>query len=140
MVFASDETVQTVSVPIVNDGVFENAEEFGAMLSVEAGTAGVEIGPNDTATAEITDDDGRQRNCVKYCHTILCLSLGVTVQFSPIAYTVTEGGDTELIVVLVGETAVPITVDLATMDGSAQGRQKMLLKFQNSAKTPDYSP
>ena len=64
MVFASDETVKTVSVPIVNDGVFENAEEFGAMLSVEAGTTGVEIGPNDVATAEITDDDGRQRNFV----------------------------------------------------------------------------
>ena len=64
------------------------------------------------------------------CSTIFWLSLGVTVQFSPTAYTVTEGGDTELILVLTGDTAVPITVDLATMDGSAQGRQRMLLKFQ----------
>ena len=43
-------------VPIIDDSVFEGAEQFTARLSLPAGQSGVVLGA-DIATVEITDDD-----------------------------------------------------------------------------------
>ena len=48
-------------VPIIDDSVFEGAEQFTARLSLPAGQSGVVLGA-DIATVEITDDD-RKLSC-----------------------------------------------------------------------------
>jgi len=62
--FAPDETVHILNVTVVNDDTFENTEMFTAMLTA---TRGSMIGAADTATATITDDDGKPE-----CHQVWC--------------------------------------------------------------------
>ena len=45
-------------VPIINDDVYEGLEQFTARLSLPAGATGVMLGTADTATVDITDNDG----------------------------------------------------------------------------------
>ena len=45
----------------------------------------------------------------------------VTFNFNPVDYPVSEGSPANLMVVLTGETAISVTVDLNTQDGSAVG-------------------
>lgn len=58
---------------IVDDSVFENEEQFGAMLELPAGSSGVILGPQRTATANIQDDDGTQLS--KYFMPLLIIHL-----------------------------------------------------------------
>ncbi len=45
------------------------------------------------------------------------------IEFDPVSYDVSEGSPGELVVVLRGESAVAVSVDLTTQDGSATGEQ-----------------
>ena len=45
----------------------------------------------------------------------------MTFGFNPVDYPVSEGSPANLVVVLTGQTDIPVTVDLTTQDGSAVG-------------------
>ena len=45
----------------------------------------------------------------------------VLVEFEPVQYAVSEGAPAELIIVLRGQSSLPVTVNLNTIDGSAVG-------------------
>ena len=55
MTFAPSETSRIVMVPIIDDSIGEEVEQFTAQLSVPPGQSGVVLG-EDIATVEITDD------------------------------------------------------------------------------------
>jgi len=55
LVFQAGETNQTVSIPLLNDGLVEPAETFQVVLSNP--TDGAELGPRKVATVSITDND-----------------------------------------------------------------------------------
>lgn len=55
--FSPSETEQQVQVVLTDDSVFECDEIFQGVLSLVTGSEGVAIGPADTATATIEDDD-----------------------------------------------------------------------------------
>ena len=55
MTFAPSETSRIVMVPIIDDSIGEEVEQFTAQLSVPPGQSGVVLGAN-TTTVEITDD------------------------------------------------------------------------------------
>ena len=56
MTFAPSETSRIVMVPIIDDSIGVEVEQFTAQLSVPPGQSGVVLG-EDIATVEITDDD-----------------------------------------------------------------------------------
>jgi hypothetical protein len=47
----------TTTVPTTEDSISELTEQFTATLT-NPGTAGLTVGPDDTATVTINDDDG----------------------------------------------------------------------------------
>ena len=47
----------------------------------------------------------------------------ISVQFDPTSYTVTEGGDIELVVTKVGDAEEEVTVTLSTQDGTAGSKR-----------------
>lgn len=49
-----------MEVVVVDDSVLEGEEQFEATLELPAGSSGVILGPQGTATANIQDDDGTQ--------------------------------------------------------------------------------
>ena len=65
MTFEPGQSTQTVSVPLLNDDVYELSEEFTGRLSLEAGSSGITIS-QDSAVATIADDDGECSLVVDY--------------------------------------------------------------------------
>ena len=56
-------------------------------------------------------------------HCVLLLHTAVNISFSMPSYNVQESSESvEVCVSLVGNTAIPITIDFSTMDGSATGK------------------
>ena len=58
--FRAGETTTTVQVPILDDDEPEGPKSFNASLSIpdSAGSLGVSVGSDDTATVNIEDNDG----------------------------------------------------------------------------------
>lgn len=105
--FASGETQKTITVPIFDDSIQENAETFSVTLSKPSTNAA--IGDPAVATVTISDNDG-----------------GSTVQFSPSSYTVNENAGTVVLTVVanrLGDPNTSIAVNFATRDGSAVAAQ-----------------
>ena len=88
----------TFTVPIIDDGLFENDELFTVVLS--GAPAGITLDPA-TATVTITDDDGMP-----------------TVTVTPASPTVAEGEDALFTVTLTGEAEADIVVTLTATPGS----------------------
>jgi hypothetical protein len=99
---AGGPTSQTFDVPILQDGAVEGDETFSATLS--NATGGALIGSPNPATVTILDDD----------------SAG-TLDFSAQRYDVNENaGHVTVTVNRTGGSAGPVSVDYATLDGTAQ--------------------
>ena len=98
--FAPNETAKLVVIPIVDDLVAENSEEFTFTLSNPTkATLGTSV-----ATITINDND----------------STGTTIGFNPATYSVAEnGGAVTLTVTRTGVTTGTDTVDFTTASGSA---------------------
>ena len=60
--FGPSDSEQFVSVSVVNDGIVESNEMFTATLTTTGSL--VTIGPSNTATATIIDNDGKSMICV----------------------------------------------------------------------------
>ena len=63
-------------------------------------------------------------------YIILHLYPEISVQFNPTSYTVTEGGNIDLVVTKSGEADEEVTVTLTTQDGTA-GSKSLTLKLRN---------
>ena len=101
--FDANQTVRTVTIPIVNDTLAEGSETFVIRLSDPS--PGVTLGTPATATATITDND-----------------VAGTLRFEKATYSVTEdGGSVVLKVLRSGGLASGVTVRFTTMDGGACG-------------------
>ncbi len=100
LTFAPGQTIQTVSIPIFNDGVAESAETFQVLLTNLTGFQAL-LGVPTTSTVTILDND-------------------TGIQFSAAQYSVRETGGLATITVLRGDDLnVAATVDYATSDGTA---------------------
>lgn len=97
--FASGEASKTVTVPILDDSLYENNETFTLNLSSpSSGTIGAS-----TATVTINDDDAEAQ-----------------MAFNPANYTISEEeGSAALTVVRTGNTTGAITVNYTTANGTA---------------------
>ena len=56
--FSSSETVHYVLIPIINDDIREEVEQFTVELSLPSGSTGVVL-DQDSATVEIVDEDSK---------------------------------------------------------------------------------
>lgn len=100
LIFAPNQTIQTFSIPIIDDNLQENDETVKVLLEQADGAT---IGTPNEATLTIIDDDGPP-----------------TVQFAQADYTVSESGASALITVTISPpSGLPVSVDYATSDGSA---------------------
>ena len=101
--FTSGSTSSNVLVPISDDSVNEDAENFTATLITPEKLEGVSIGDDGTAIVDILDDDE------------------IFVNFNPITYSVSEDGNE---IVLILEANVPsdtlYTITVQTRNGSAE--------------------
>ena len=101
--FDEGQTTATVDVDIIDDTILERLETFTGQLSLPEGTADfIKIGPRDTATINITDNDA------------------VEVNFDPTIYSVRENdGSVELILVANASASYGYSVTVETFDGTA---------------------
>ena len=101
LTFASGQTSQTVSVPTIDDTIFENTETFSLALSGpdKSGT----LGTASTATATINDNDA--------CN-------GAVFTISSIG-AVTEGANSVFTITKTGAASATCTVNYATSNGTA---------------------
>ena len=96
-----------IKVPLVNDATPEPEETFGITLSNPVG--GASLGSPDVVTVRLQDDDPAQRGMFR---------------FQSATYNVSEGSqDLFVRVERVGGTNGPVSVDFATIDGSALAGQ-----------------
>lgn len=101
--FADGQTKGTVSIPIVDDDIFEETETFNLFLDSISG--GASYGEIRQAVVTISDDDDPPGN----------------LEFEKVEYTVVEGTpNAELTVVRVNGSAGEITADLLLRDGTAK--------------------
>jgi Ca2+-binding RTX toxin-like protein len=102
--FAAGQTSQTITIPIVNDNIFESNETVNLTLSNPTG--GAILGPQQTATLTIVDNDPQP-----------------TISISPATLSQNEGnsGTTAFVftVSLSNPSAQSITVNYATANGTA---------------------
>jgi hypothetical protein len=99
--FASGVLSQTFTVPILNDAFVEGNETVNLLLSNPTGVA--QLGPRTNAVLTIVDND-----------------FGGLLKFSLAKYTVAESTAAALITVIrTGGVAGGVSVDFATLDGSA---------------------
>ena len=101
--FDEGQTTATADVKIEDDTILERLETFTGQVSLHEGTADfIKIGPSDTATIDITDNDA------------------VEVNFDPTIYSVSENnGSVELILVANASAFYGYSVTIETFDGTA---------------------
>ena len=100
LTFAPNETSMQITVPIVDDAVYESNETFYVILSNPSGAA---VRDPSTAQVSIQENDPPP-----------------TVQFSSPTYQVNEGaGTATLTITKAGATEVPVIVYYKTRDGTA---------------------
>ncbi len=95
----------SINVSIEDDGLFEGDETFHGDLTLPNATIarGIQLGSDDEATATIRDDEP-----------------GITVNFAPTSYTVSEdAGSVTLMLVASGPSSEAYSVFVNTRDGSA---------------------
>jgi uncharacterized delta-60 repeat protein len=102
LTFLPGQTVQTFTVPIVNDLQIEASETFTVILSNLVGTASLSV---PTATVSIVDNDFQVGNLI----------------FAPDTYSVVESaGTVNVHIIRTNGTTGAITVDYAVFSGTAQ--------------------
>ncbi len=115
--FAPGETIQTITIPIVNDLVAEVEETLG--LSLTAPTGGATLGTPNTASLTILDND-------------------ITVQFSQTNFGVRENGTpiTPITVTRTGAINRPVTVNIELNPETATPS----LDYNNTPISVSFSP
>ncbi|WP_455209182.1 Calx-beta domain-containing protein [Kaarinaea lacus] len=104
LTFADGVTSQTITIPILNDMVYEVSEQFGVQLS--GVTGGASLGGIANTTITIIDDDP--------------VPPAGTLQFSGANFSVAENGSSiNITVTRSGGSFGAVTVDYATSDSSA---------------------
>ena len=130
----------TVSVPIIDNGIFEGTEQFFGDLSTS--DSAVSLQPQRT-TIRITDDDGTvNTQCYNYYKFN---PTAAVIGFTPDTYNVNEGDGSVSITfgVLSGTLGVGVDVSTSTRDGSAickscQDDSTVFYNYSSKA-TADYS-
>jgi hypothetical protein len=101
LTFDPDQTVGTISVPVIDDGLVEGDETLMVSLS---SPVGLDLGSLTSATVTIVDDDSLPE-----------------VQFDSASYDVLENGVSAILTVTLSQSSpVTTTIDYATSDGTAQ--------------------
>ena len=129
--FTPSNVSHTISVGIVDDGIFEGGELFVVQLHVINERVDI-LGP-DNATVTIVDNDSEhsvfQLCFVRYIaglqHTNTPLSSFAegTVSLSSASYSVVEGGEVDITIELARVPGLDeVTVQLSTSDGTATGK------------------
>ena len=124
----------TISLVIPTDDLAEESkEEFELKISSVSDNR-VVIGPEDVATVTVEDGDSEWEGCVAEgfvygeslvpCQLMLPWQfisplLGPTVNFQPITYTVSEGEEVHLVLILDKEPATTFMVEFMTEDVTA---------------------
>lgn len=99
LTFLDGDDTETFSIPICNDGLYENTENLFAGLA--NATGGAAIGPNNIATVNIQDDDIP------------------SVEFAAASYAKREGSTASLVITRTGATNAAATVDYSVSGGNA---------------------
>ena len=103
--FKAGETKVSINVSIEDDGLFEGDETFHGDLTFPSATSarGIQLGSDDEATATIRDDEP-----------------GITVNFAPTSYTVSEDAASVMLMLAAsGPSSEAYSVFVNTRDGSA---------------------
>lgn len=95
--FTAGDTQQDINVTTIDDNIGEGLETFTVVLS--NASSGVTLGTSLVATVEISADE-------------------INVGFNPASYTVNEGENVTIAVILTGDST---TIDLMTVNGTARG-------------------
>ena len=121
-------TAATISVTICNDTVFEPNESFSAVITpvTLTGTIPATVGPNNTATVTIIDDDAQAG----------------TIQFNPTTYQVREGDPTvPLTITRTNGSDVAVTATVTFANGTATGGPSCAagVDYVNSSQTVQFA-
>ncbi|MGH3372409.1 MAG: Calx-beta domain-containing protein, partial [Nocardioidaceae bacterium] len=100
LAFGAGETRRTFTVPLPGDAVVEGSRTVNLTLSNPTG--GATLGTPATAVLTVVEDDA-----------------GGALRFSAASYSVTEGGTATITVLRTGGAAAEVTVNFATIDGTA---------------------
>ena len=128
--FDPGSTMATVSVPIIDNTDIEGDEMF--TVSLTSSDSNVEFG-NDMATVTILDRDGM--NLVLHAEVYEYFIVSVVVFFNPVSYTVTEGEDAHvtLLVHRRGSLSDAAVITVTPVADSAEGKfhmdERILLKI-----------
>ena len=123
-----------IVIPLINDDVMETTKEFSLSLELVDGVQSSTLVSPSTATVAIHDDDGvwKWNTCVvspmcSHTHTHNLLSptpTEVSVSISVTSSVISESTESVVVqVTLTGETQLPVSVLLSTLDGSASGER-----------------
>ena len=95
LVIEVGDTMDCIDITTVNDNIYEEDEQF--FITLSSATDGVGIA-QDTATVEITDNDGKttllyrfEFVCLLYMSTYVFNSIDVTVRWNQSVYLTSEG-------------------------------------------------
>ena len=107
--FPAGSAMSSVNVPILDDQLQEDDETFSAQLQIPDDVPdSVVSGANATAQVVIKDNEA-----------------DIVINFNPTKYEVSEGAQfVELTLVASRPAAVPYSINVTTMDGTAQGMVK----------------
>lgn len=123
---STNQLTQCATVQIVNDSLLEATEIFEAVLT--SNDSDISIRPFSNTIIMIRNDDGMfycdkqfiirsNGNIISYIHYIF---VGVSARFTETSHTISEDGNIQTVCAeLVGLTQIPVSVMLATQDGSA---------------------
>ena len=101
LVFNAGQALNTISIPILDDGIPESTETFTVSL---ANATGASIS-NSTATVSITDDDS--------------VGGGPSLSIADEGFTEGQAGAVKFTITLSSAASVPVTVQYATVAGTA---------------------
>ena len=135
LLFSPGDTKKFVSIPIIDDNLFEGVEEFYGRLTTTDSTVNVTY-PN--AIAQIIDNDGEFLlffyvfPSVNYCallYPLLCFLTDIEIGFNPNSYTVNENdGSVRFFVENRNpEIETEVTVLFDTTDGTATSKSYISL-------------
>ena len=122
--FSPTETVRYILIPIINDDIREEMEQFFVQLSLPSGSRGVVLDRH-LATVWVVDEDREylKMKC-SWCTSPCVCSLipGVSIQWEATAYTVSEDSRIlQLVLLKVGGTTFDAAVEITTVAINATG-------------------
>ena len=65
LTFSPTQNRQTVNINVINDGIFEDSEEFTVLLTPVSPQSRVRLDGSNTTTVQISDDDSKKKHSIK---------------------------------------------------------------------------